>query len=334
MSEIASSAEGTESVHISPTTRYVAIVTSAVYPNKVRVLSFEDPRTQIILDVPRAESEAIIRMFFINFAATGDIFFASQLRQMSGRSRLLGAPLKRGTGNGVSMKELPWEWLSHAEANGTPLVSVVTGTSIYVAANMPGSLKHRPEPALIVDLGIQRSEAMQFRQGLQVVARTARLVVIQWSDHTSRLRQYWASDPNVGTWRQIPFGSGPYPYSWRPFGRWVTSPLWVSGMAKESPGRRMRRQEVSRTGKPFDVVFARDYLPGTISFYNVQTGHYFTHETGQGDSEVIWMDGDRVLLRMNDALCWTAIDGSRLLPPQLLVKHEVVPDIHWAFAAA
>ena len=74
------------------------------------------------------------------------------------------------------------------------------------------------------------------------------------------------------------------------------------------------------------------YTPGILYFYNARTKKYFQLETNQADSEVILVQGDKVVYRAYDELyAAEIIKGSKLGRTGLLLKDDRVPDIHWAF---
>ncbi len=74
------------------------------------------------------------------------------------------------------------------------------------------------------------------------------------------------------------------------------------------------------------------YVPGILYFYNVYTKAYFELETHQADSEVILIQENTVIYRVYDELYQAYItDSTKLGKPTLLIKGDVIPDIHWAF---
>jgi len=86
------------------------------------------------------------------------------------------------------------------------------------------------------------------------------------------------------------------------------------------------------TGLSPEIRYRGMYAPGILYFYNPATDVYFELETGQADSEVVLIQGDKVLYRIYDELYETdLIDGTKLGKSKLLLKDDRVPDIHWAF---
>ena len=103
---------------------------------------------------------------------------------------------------------------------------------------------------------------------------------------------------------------------------------------KESPGKEMRRQKIYKTGMPADYRFEYFgvYSPGILYMINVRTENYIEWNTGQGDSEILLVENDEVYYRVNDEIFKASIlKGRKLGKAKLLVKNDIVPDIHWAF---
>jgi hypothetical protein len=105
-------------------------------------------------------------------------------------------------------------------------------------------------------------------------------------------------------------------------------------LKRVSPGKQKRRKTMHKTGMPADYRF--DYFgvfsPGILYLLNVQTGNLIEWNTNQGDSEIILLENNRVFYRINDEIFEAPIiAGKKLGNPQLLLKNELVPDIHWAF---
>lgn len=101
-----------------------------------------------------------------------------------------------------------------------------------------------------------------------------------------------------------------------------------------SPGFEKRRKENVKSGAPFDdrTYFLKLYYPGILYILNLSTNKYIEWETGQGDSEILLVQDEIVCYRINDEIYKAPIiNGEKLGKPELLIKDERVPDIHWAF---
>lgn len=108
----------------------------------------------------------------------------------------------------------------------------------------------------------------------------------------------------------------------------------VETLKRESPGKSLRRQKSFKTGMPADYRF--DYFgvysPGILYLINVKTRDYIEWNTKQGDSEVLLVENNRVYYRVNDEIFEAPIlNEKKLGKAKLLIKNEMVPDIHWAF---
>jgi hypothetical protein len=72
-------------------------------------------------------------------------------------------------------------------------------------------------------------------------------------------------------------------------------------------------------------------IPGDLALHNLKTGQRVAFHTGQEDSEVLWVETDTVLYRVNDTIYQAKIVGDQLKDATVVVKDEDVPEIPWAF---
>jgi hypothetical protein len=102
---------------------------------------------------------------------------------------------------------------------------------------------------------------------------------------------------------------------------------------KPSPGADRRRQGVSFTGPSFDSRAGDQqiYQPGLIFLYHVPSRRRIVEETGQGDTEVLLVEGDKVLYRCDRILYEARIDGTRLTDKRKLIERDFIADVHWVF---
>jgi hypothetical protein len=134
----------------------------------------------------------------------------------------------------------------------------------------------------------------------------------------------------TGKWQMVQFQGGST--SVRSFGnKWLAGYVEEKGGGRKSPGHEKRRKEMTKTGTPFEWRANGKYIPGILFLYNVDTKKKYEWDTGQGDSEVLLVDGGTVYYRVNDEIYKAKVGKAKIENPELLVKDEVVPDIHWAF---
>lgn len=112
---------------------------------------------------------------------------------------------------------------------------------------------------------------------------------------------------------------------------------------KPPPGRENEREAETETDGPHPVrlppvrVLYRSYaghnifFPGVLILRDLVDGRKIRIETGQEDSEILRVENDVVLYRVNDSIYQARIVGSELKDTTLIVKDEDVPEIHWAF---
>jgi hypothetical protein len=123
----------------------------------------------------------------------------------------------------------------------------------------------------------------------------------------------------------------------RLFGPWLAIIVGTENPDhKPSPGRENERG--SKTDRLPNVreayaTFAgyESWLPGILVLQNLADGRKIRIETGQEDSEVLRVEGDIVLYRINDTIYQAKIVGDQLKDSTVVVKDEDVPEIHWVF---
>jgi hypothetical protein len=143
---------------------------------------------------------------------------------------------------------------------------------------------------------------------------------------------YRLLDRRSGTWHSINVPAGGSQA--RVFGPWLVAQ--ARGLQEEyspSPGQSARRQQNSATGPAYDSVARglRLYQPGLIWLYHVPTRRKIVEETGQGDTEVLWVEGDKVLYRCDRILYEARIDGTSLKDKRKLIERDFIADVHWVF---
>jgi hypothetical protein len=126
----------------------------------------------------------------------------------------------------------------------------------------------------------------------------------------------------------------------RLFGSWLTTIVWTWSPNHElpNPGRENERTETHKTDilPPVQTLY-RSFvghnilLPGVLILQNLADGRKIRIETGQEDSEILRVEADIVLYRVNDTIYQAKIVGDQLKDTTVVVKDEDVPEIHWVF---
>jgi hypothetical protein len=97
-----------------------------------------------------------------------------------------------------------------------------------------------------------------------------------------------------------------------------------------SPGQAGRMLTNSRgSGDRFGDT--RSWFPGTLLCYSIETGKLYRLETGQGDSEIVLIDGSDVYYRVNTSLYKGTIGSSAIDPGVRLANDPAIGNAHWAF---
>jgi hypothetical protein len=72
-------------------------------------------------------------------------------------------------------------------------------------------------------------------------------------------------------------------------------------------------------------------FPGILMLENLDDGRDIRIMTNQEDSEVLYVRNNTVFYRVNDAIYASRIEQDRLDSPELLVRDDDVPEVHWMF---
>ncbi|MGH9775894.1 MAG: hypothetical protein ACRD50_13205 [Candidatus Acidiferrales bacterium] len=120
-------------------------------------------------------------------------------------------------------------------------------------------------------------------------------------------------------------------------GAWLTT---IVGMwnpdHKPSPGRDNERSQATDRLPNVQELYATYegrwiWRPGDLILQNLADGRKIRIETGQEDSEILLVEGETVLYRVNDTIYQAKIAGEKLQDSAVVVKDEDVPEIHWVF---
>ena len=140
---------------------------------------------------------------------------------------------------------------------------------------------------------------------------------------------------STGAWKRIRI-EGNSSYS-RLFGVWLATitQMW-NPQHKVSPGRENERNRGNSLLPSVQTAYEEfrgrwNWSPGILALQNLADGRKIRIETGQEDSEILRVDGDVVLYRVNDTIYQARIEGEQLKDITVVVKDEDVPEIHWAF---
>jgi hypothetical protein len=144
--------------------------------------------------------------------------------------------------------------------------------------------------------------------------------------------QYYILDKDTGEWQTLNLQGGKT-YVRTFGGPWLTGA--VSGMYRgtPSPGHNKRKNMPRTTGLYYNWRMRqwKKYETGDLFLYNIKTKKKYEINTGNGDSEVLLVDGNAVYYRINDEIYKAPIGKNKVEEGVLLAKDEIVLDIHWAF---
>ena len=198
---------------------------------------------------------------------------------------------------------------------------------------IPVTKKIEKRPSLPIKLPVQVE--VSGRRAILVNNEEVTVIILDHSDYGNEVGYSGLIifDKNSNKWinKQVKVNIAEIKYS----NQWLTG--FVSShflKFKESPGAANRSTTIDEHGFPFDhrVRNKELYLPGILYLFHIPTENYIEWSTGQGDSEILLVEDETVYYRVNDEIYQALIiDGKKLGKPELLLKDDRVPDIHWAF---
>lgn len=150
-------------------------------------------------------------------------------------------------------------------------------------------------------------------------------------DATKGMTPVHVYDRRTDAWSSMSIPGGQTGF--RAFGEWLCATIGYRAAGRASPGADDRRTGPSPTGPGFDAYASdRDlFQPGLVWLYHVPTGRKVIAETGQGDTEVLWVSDERVLYRCDRALFEARVDGASLSGRRKLLERDFIADVHWVF---
>ena len=138
-------------------------------------------------------------------------------------------------------------------------------------------------------------------------------------------------DKAAGEWSKLDIRSGMG--SFRAYGHWLAREdiqSYRPGVLNYVRLKRHRFPPFLSAAERFEF---RRYAPsGRLFFYNARTKVVIVHDTGEPDSEVLYVDEDRfAYFRVSDELRRARIGDGKLGPEEVLVKAPELWAVHWLF---
>jgi hypothetical protein len=137
----------------------------------------------------------------------------------------------------------------------------------------------------------------------------------------------------------------------RAFGKWLAFVVaerqaWAvpnaTGIARYDPaserfslgpaGRLLNKLPGHPEASVNDFFGASDkWFPGTLLCYSLETGRLYKLETGQGDSEILLIDGSDIYYRVNTSVFKGKIGAYQIEPGARIAEDPAIGNAHWAF---
>jgi hypothetical protein len=248
--------------------------------------------------------------------------------------------------------DLPPDYFKFARTEGYWSPIDVEHGGIFLFYKNGKLLFHSTEEA--TDSGIplpRNAEAFAKARDIMLAVSNDDMVVLdcyRQPTPTTEIHEFQVFDRKLGTWHSPNLGAGP---SVRGFGPWIASasfirkrPIGASASGPEirdepqSPGAEFRKRIINPESRIQDQASLDDrfkgypwLFTGDLHLYNIRSKQSYTIRTGQGDSEIILVDGNTVYYRVNDTLYKAIVRQQPELKGIRILSSPDVQFAHWAF---
>jgi hypothetical protein len=326
--------KGCDGVLIDYDRRLLVVTSPSITPKRVDVVSFDAPNRSRSAALTYDSAMSVIAA---NLLDTGK---SVQLALTLGDARtqaLAGFDLTT-----LAAVPMTWQDLGGARVAGTFGVGQTWSDAVELLVHDGGSLAPRVAKATAGDF------AMKLPAGFTPPSDA--IVYLQVNDAhvavVSSSREQTPNDSGVGfridhvyvkatrTWQTVKV---PGAASWaRGLGNWLAYVVAEPFHGVESPGKQARMAHGLAVGHSVDEIFedADAYFPGTLFLYNTLSGSSVRVETGQGDSEPLWVSGDQLYYRVNQSIYVATIAGSSVKDAAVVASGDGFGQVHWAFPGA
>lgn len=264
--------------------------------------------------------------------------------------RLLGIDLT-GSNAGVR-RSLPSDYFKFARTEGYWSPIDVEHGGIFLFYKNGKLLFHSTEEATDSGIPLPRNvEPCANARDIMLAVSNDDMVVLdcyRQPTPTTEIHAFQVYDRKLGTWQSAKLDAGP---SVRGFGPWIASasfvrkrPIGASASGPEiksepqSPGAEFRKRIINPQSRDQDQASLDDrfqrypwLFTGDLHLFNIRSKQSYMIRTGQGDSEILLVDGNTVYYRVNDTLYKAIIRQQRELNGTKILSSPDVQFAHWAF---
>ena len=354
--DLVDASQGVFSVHADHDRRILAIMRSDP-PRDVIVLSMDTPDMPRIIPVKFGEPTTFFTPNLIAAPGGGPIILMRSTTG-SGPIALTGIDL-RAKDPASAQTIRPWEDYRFVRTEGTwAPADFPNGESIQLIPQ-DGGLITRFSRSISqgnladIDMGISIPGNLSppANQGLFLAVNNDDMFVIDQGKtrgsgppRPAGIVHLIVYDKRARNWSAVEFDKGGS--SVRAFASWIvineaefiygSGPVSIVPGKRDSPGKEFRQRILGSQGRieaRLDMLFSEGllYFPGIMHLYDIKSKKKYTIKTGQGDSEILLVDGATVYYRVNDTLYRNEIGKSALGAPVEILKNTEVQLAHWAF---
>jgi hypothetical protein len=347
VAELTDSDHGSNFVKMDHDRRLLIIGTPNEYPQNLVVMNMDAPTSPRTVPVTVPPSGLISGFFLSN--AKGLIFSVVALDdKRPNQNTLLGMDLSTG-----ASIDLPWDSYVGLRRDGT--WEPGDGSTGDFEVNVKdGKLIAHHGGSSDIDLGILAKGLAPEPEFFSMMINTDAMLVLDrisvrgyrppLPQGRTQLEIY---DRSTQKWNTEFFKGGGTSY--RAFNEWLfvneadvkrkfDQPVDRASDDRQSIGGEKRQRVLNPKARmdnqvTIDEAFKDNsrVFDGSVELLNIRTGKHYTLNTGQGDTEVLLIDGTTVYYRVNDSLYRAQMGPGTLQGATEILRDENIQLAHWAF---
>ena len=340
--ELVAQSDGVHSIHTSGDVIFVAY--PHITPTATSIVHVDEPlrRDDVVFNSPKLfVNDTRVTMAMPQNSSTDELFALSD--DVKDPSKWTLASVSGDvTGKSPRVKLNDWNEYADLQVDGAPggpglsaaLVGSVVGGSL--AISFPGrSIKFDSIPPPLQATTKKIAPVILAANQDYIIVAVQRTFHELASAKPRDTAQLLVHDRSQNVWKSIRIVGNAS--NCRIFGPWlaIRVAFWYH-KPRVSPGRERERNtgtdRLPNVQDEYSSSISENYWrSGTQVLQNLSDGRIIRIETGQEDSEILLVDKELVLYRVNDTIYQAKIAGDKIQDSAILVKDDDVPEIHWVF---
>lgn len=331
--EISKQGDGVDSIRSYYDDGLVVIASPSVRPERLSIIKMDNTESESFINIKDNDclSCSFIESHLIKLLDEKLIFFS-----VFGKDGISYFDLW-GLEDGGRQSDKDISVLKNILASGIP-GSAIPGDAFYMDSDADGVLYVFIAGSKVkTDWTLPKEYRFSNKDVIVSYINTKNMLVLSSKDNKKRSYDdlgsstYYFFNKKSNLWGMVVFPGGRTEI--RGFKNWIVGYVADMGRDIDNPGIENRRKEMAETGSPFDwrADVSNVFMPGELFLFDIESNQRYVIKTGQADSEILLVDGGFLYYRVNDEIFKKKIYDQDGENKELLIKSNLVPDIHWAF---